>query len=201
MHCFAYRAEVLVLCYAAERLPPRAPLHLDELEDLMEAALGYRGSRRVGDIRGMNLDMAYRQAKIALGLRHHLSAVCRADADRGAYLFGDALMYFPRTRPRRDERFMRFCFSHTVVEKIHAETSCQQHELPWPCSALPEQRLQRHRRGLAELHLPHRNTVLTIEKIQRRFDFDLALPRRPPRAHTFWTSPSRPSSSPRAAIP
>ena len=178
VHCFAYRAEVLALCYAPPsdcRLAHRRTL--DELEEHVSGPLGIDCG--VSEIfEGIeNLDMAYRQAKIALGLRQtiRLQLSAAEDADRGAYLFGDALMYFLVDPAEKDERFMRFCFSHTVVEKIHAEDVANNTNY----LALFWHYLNSGRNATAvasRLHL-HRNTVLYhIEKIQRRFDFDLALP-------------------------
>ena len=96
VHCFAYRAEVLALCYAPPsdcRLAHRRTR--DELEEHVSGPLGIDCG--VSEIfEGIeNLDMAYRQAKIALGLRQtiRLQLSAAEDADRGAYLFGDALMY------------------------------------------------------------------------------------------------------------
>ena len=178
VHCFAYRAEVLALCYAPPsdcRLAHRRTL--DELEEHVSGPLGIDCG--VSEIfEGIeNLDLAYRQAKIALGLRQtiRLQLSAAEDADRGAYLFGDALMYFLVDPAEKDERFMRFCFSHTVVEKIHAEDVANNTNY----LALFWHYLNSGRNATAvasRLHL-HRNTVLYhIEKIQRRFDFDLALP-------------------------
>ena len=70
---------------------------------------------------------------------------------------------------------MRFCFTHTVVEKIHAEDERDGTNY----LALFWHYLNSGRNATAvaqRLHM-HRNTVLYhIEKIQKRFDFDLSFP-------------------------
>ncbi|MEA5019151.1 MAG: helix-turn-helix domain-containing protein [Gordonibacter sp.] len=176
--CFAYRSAVLALMYA----PPSdsALSHrrtLDELEERIVEPLGITCgvSEIFEDI--SNLDLAYRQAKIALGLRQIVRLQFAADEniDRGIFLFGDVLMYFLVSQADKDERFMRFCFSHTVVEKIHAEDERNGTNY----LALFWHYLNSGRNATAvaqRLHM-HRNTVLYhIEKIQKRFDFDLSLP-------------------------
>lgn len=178
VHCFAFRSEVLALCYA----PPSDSLlshrrTMDELEERVTEPFDIACG--VSEIfEGItNLDLAYRQAKIALGLRQTIRLQFAADenADRGVYLFGDALMYFLVDPSDKDERFMRFCFTHTVVEKIHAEDVRNNTNY----LALFWHYLHSGRNATVvaqKLHL-HRNTVLYhIEKIQKRFDFDLSMP-------------------------
>lgn len=176
--CFAYRTEVLALMYAP---PSDSTLShrrtLDELEERIAGPLDIMCgvSEIFEDI--VNLDLAYRQARIALDLHQIIRLQFAADEniDRNIFLFGDALMYFLVNPTDKDERFMRFCFTHTVVEKIHAEDERDGTNY----LALFWHYLNSGRNATAvaqRLHM-HRNTVLYhIEKIQKRFDFDLSFP-------------------------
>lgn len=175
--CFSYQNATLVLCYT----PPsdNQLSHIKTIKDLRERIYEPFGiesgvSEVFTDI--TNLDLAYRQAKIALGLKHTIEQEQFSfgqGESKGIYLFGDALLYFLVDPSNKDARFMRFCFQHTVLEKLYAED--QQNGTN--CLALFWFYLYYGRNATIvaqRLHM-HRNTVLYhIEKIQKRFDFDLS---------------------------
>lgn len=176
--CFAYQTDVLTLLYAPPsdaRLSHRKTA--EELERRVFAPFGVASGVSEVFERITDLDLAYRQAKLALGLKGTIESELFAadeDAGRGVYLFGDALLYFLVDPTGKDERFMRFCFSHTILRKIYDED----HETGTNYLALFWFYLHSERNATAvaqRLHL-HRNTVLyRIDKIQKRFDFDLDL--------------------------
>lgn len=175
--CFSYQDVTLVLCYAP---PSDSRLsHIKTIEDLRKhiyEPLGVESGVSEVFVDITNLDLAYRQAKIALGLKHTLEQEqfsFTQSESKGIYLFGDALLYFLVDPSNKDARFMRFCFQHTILEKLYAED--QQNGTN--CLALFWFYLYYGRNATAvaqRLHM-HRNTVLYhVEKIQKRFDFDLS---------------------------
>lgn len=175
--CFPYQNTTLVLCYTP---PSDSRLsHIKTVRDLRERIYEPFGiASGVSEVfTGItNLDLAYRQAKIALGLRHTIEREQFAsdqDESKGVYLFGDALLYYLVDPSDKDARFMRFCFQHTILTKLYEED--QQNGTN--CLALFWFYLYYGRNATAaaqRLHM-HRNTVLYhIEKIQKRFDFDLS---------------------------
>lgn len=175
--CFSYQNATLVLCYTP---PSDSRLsHIKTIEDLRKhiyEPFGVESGVSEVFVDITNLDLAYRQAKIALGLKHTLEQEQFSFAQsesKGIYLFGDALLYFLVDPSNKDARFMRFCFQHTILEKLYEED--QQNGTN--CLALFWFYLYYGRNATAvaqRLHM-HRNTVLYhIEKIQKRFDFDLS---------------------------
>lgn len=174
--CFPYEHDVVAVCYSAGRdgeLSHRKTI-LDvhrSIHDPFGIACG--ASSVFSDI--TNVDMAYRQAKIALGFRRSIERELHADesqAPAGVYLFEDALLYYLVDPSVKDERFMRFAFNATIVNILWEEDVRNRTNyltILWFY-------LQSERNATAtaqKLHL-HRNTVLYhIEKIQQRFDFDM----------------------------
>ncbi len=175
--CFPYQNATLVLCHT----PPsdNRLSHIKTIGDLREHIYEPFGiASGVSEVfTGItNLDLAYRQAKIALGLRRTIEREQFAsdqDESKGIYLFGDALLYYLVDPSDKDARFMRFCFQHTILTKLYEED--QQNGTN--CLVLFWFYLYYGRNATAvaqRLHM-HRNTVLYhIEKIQKRFDFDLS---------------------------
>lgn len=175
--CFPYQNVTLVLCHT----PPsdNRLSHIKTIKDLRERIYEPLGiASGVSEVfTGItNLDLAYRQAKMALGLRRTIEREQFAsdqDESKGIYLFGDALLYYLVDPSDKDERFMRFCFQHTILKKLYEED--QQNGTN--CLVLFWFYLYYGRNATAvaqKLHM-HRNTVLYhIEKIQKRFDFDLS---------------------------
>ncbi|WP_180326684.1 PucR family transcriptional regulator [Raoultibacter phocaeensis] len=175
--CFPHQNMTLALCHT----PPSDSLlsHVKTIQELRE-----RMYEPLGIVSGVsevftditNLDLAFQQTKIALGLKQTIASEQFAsdqEMPKGIYLFGDALMYYLVDPSDKDERFMRFCFSHTILKKIYEDD--QQNGTN--CLALFWFYLYYGRNATAvaqRLHM-HRNTVLYhIEKIQKRFDFDLS---------------------------
>lgn len=123
--CFPYQNATLVLCHT----PPsdNKLSHIKTIKDLREHIYEPFGiASGVSEVfTGItNLDLAYRQAKIALGLRHTIEREQFAsdqDESKGIYLFGDALLYYLVDPSDKDARFMRFCFQHTILTKIYEE--------------------------------------------------------------------------------
>lgn len=175
--CFPYQNMTLALCHTT---PSDSKLsHVKTIQELRQ-----RIYEPLGIVSGVsevfagitNLDLAYQQTKIALGLKNTIASeqfASEQEQPKGVYLFGDALMYYLVDPSDKDERFMRFCFSHTILQKIYEEDR----ENGTNCLALFWFYLYYGRNATAvaqRLHM-HRNTVLYhIEKIQKRFDFDLS---------------------------
>ena len=175
--CFPYQNATLVLCHT----PPSDSMlsHIKTIEDLSK-----RIYQPLGIISGVsevftgitNLDLAYRQAKIALGLKNTISSeqfASEHEASKGVYLFGDALLYFLVDPSDKDARFMSFCFQHTILEKIYEED--QQNDTNYLALFWFYLYYGRNATAVAQRLYMHRNTVLYhIEKLQKRFDFDLS---------------------------
>ncbi len=126
-----------------------------------------------GNIR--DIDLAYQQARIALGFRGAIDSERMTSDDQlpqGIYLFEDALLYYLVDSGSHDERFMEFTFSNSFITVLWSEdldNGTNYLSLLWFY-------LQSERNATdtaAKLHM-HRNTVLYhIDKIQKRFDFDM----------------------------
>lgn len=126
-----------------------------------------------GNIR--DIDLAYQQARIALGFRGAIDSEMMSSDDQlpqGIYLFEDALLYYLVDSGSHDERFMEFTFSNSFITVLWSEdldNGTNYLSLLWFY-------LQSERNATdtaAKLHM-HRNTVLYhIDKIQKRFDFDM----------------------------
>lgn len=176
-YVFPYREKLLVLCYD-HALDGRLS-HQSTVADLME-----RIHEPFGVVSGVSsvftdlsdLDLAYRQTRIALGLadavdREQFSE--RLGCNEGVYLFEDALLYYLVDPTRGDQRFMEFIFDNSIVSILHREDVANGTNH----TALLWFYLQTERNATAvanRLHM-HRNTVLYhIEKIEKRFDFDLS---------------------------
>lgn len=177
VYVFPYHEKLLVLCYD-QALDGRLS-HRSTAEDLMERIHGPFGvdcgvSSVFTDL--ADLDLAYRQTRIALGLAAAVDHEQFAEGDgrsRGVYLFEDALLYYLVDPSLRDRRFMEFIFENSLVSLLYQEdvrNGTTHTALLWFY-------LQTERNATAvanRLHM-HRNTVLYhIEKIEKRFDFDLA---------------------------
>lgn len=181
--CFPYLHTLVALCYT----PPSDSLlsHRKSGVDLQKRIWEPYGiTSGVSEIfTGItNMDLAYRQAQIVLGLRRVIDSEQvgptpppERSGREGVYFFSDALSYFLVSPEGKDERFMRFCFSHNILQKMHQadqQNKTNYLALFWfyihsGCNAT--ETAQR-------LHV-HRNTVLyRIDLIQKRFDFDLKDP-------------------------
>lgn len=176
--CFAHQSDVLALYYAPpsdNRLSHRKTIA--ELENRVYQPYGVvSGASEIFE-QITDIDLAYRQAKIALGLKNTIRSeqfAATEKPDKGVYLFGDALLYYLVDHTDKDERFMRFCFSHSILQKMYAED--QQNSTNYLTLFWFYLHSERNATTVAQrLHM-HRNTVLYhIDKIQKRFDFDLSM--------------------------
>ncbi len=123
-----------------------------------------------------DLDLAYRQACLALGYR----AIIRGEQfedDEGkrgdVFLFEDALPYYLISPGHKDERFIQFSFSCSIANVLYREdieNGTSNFALVWFFL-----QYERNATMVAQRMHMHRNTVLYhIEKIQKRFNFDLS---------------------------
>ncbi len=175
--CFPYRKSLLALCHA-----PASDSLLSHTKTLRE--ISEKIYEPLGIVCGISeiftsitdLDLAFKQTEIALGLKRTIDSEQFASDEgdtSGSYLFSNALMYYLIDPSEKDERFMRFCFSHSILEKIYREDK----ENGTNSLSVFWFYLYYGRNATAvsqRLHM-HRNTVLYhIDKIQKRFDFDLS---------------------------
>jgi hypothetical protein len=121
-----------------------------------------------------NLEFAYRQTNIAFDLRKAIDAEFPGsgpDGSRAVYAFEDAFLFYLITQKEPDARFLAFSFSHTVLEKIHAEDVGHDTDDVWLLWLYLH--FERRASAVAEALHMHRNTVIyRIERICRRFDLD-----------------------------
>jgi sugar diacid utilization regulator len=176
---FPYKQDLLVLCYAEDgdsELSHRKSA--DQLDKLVYQPFGLSCgvSQIFEDI--TDIDMAYKQAKVILGLKNTIQSELFATGERfskGVYLFEEGLLYYLVSHAGNDERFLDFCFSHCLVEKIYREdqrNGTNNVALFWFYLYH-----ERNATLVAKRLYVHRNTVLyQINKIQQRFDFDLSVP-------------------------
>lgn len=176
VRCFPYQHRVVSLCFGSAddgELSHRKTLR--EVEERVHAQFGVECgvSSVFDDIRDM--DVAYKQAQIALGFRGAIERehdIGENRASRGVYLFEDALLYYLIDTTGKDERFIRCAFKTSIVNILWEEDQRNNTSLV----ALLWFYLQSERSASAtanRLHM-HRNTVIYhIEKIQKRFDFDM----------------------------
>lgn len=176
VYCLPYQNMILTLCYS--RPSDNRLSHIRTLQDLhsrIYEPLGIVSSTSEIFTDITNLDLAFRQAKIAIELKDVIDSEQFTIIDgyaEGVYLFSDALAYALLDPSNKDKRFIDFCFSHTILHKMYAEDKrdgTNHLALFWfylrsGCSASDTAQ---------QLHI-HRNTVIyRINKIQERFDFDL----------------------------
>ncbi len=184
-YCFAYKDGLCVLCYASEGDSQLSHKKTEQdVRRFVPAAWGIAAasSQIFEDI--ADLDLAYRQAAIA----HDLHGVVEKEERGGGsgedgsqppdtactlVPFESCLLYYLVGATNKDERFLQFAFSHTLMQKISAEDEAHGTnylDIFWNYLAS-----ERNATAVAErLHL-HRNTVLyRIDKLQKRFDLDLS---------------------------
>lgn len=191
-YCFAHQGSLCVLCYASEgdnQLSHKKSA--EDVERFVSGPLGVPATSSQIFENVTDLDLAYRQATIARNLRsvveseeHNALRNTAADnedvsAPHGSndvpalIPFENCLLYYLVGAADKDERFLQFSFSHTLMQKISAEDATHGTnylEIFWQYLAC-----ERNATAVAErLHL-HRNTVLyRIDKLQKRFDLDLS---------------------------
>ena len=122
-----------------------------------------------------DLDLAYRQAKLALKLREpndREQFALSSESDKGSYLFDDVFLYHLLEQARKDNRFYSFCFSTSVVQVIYEDDKNNGtnnlallwfYLTSWGNATYTAKQLNMHR-----------NTILYhVEKIEKRFDIDI----------------------------
>ena len=176
VRCFSHEHNVVALCHS-----PAVDGALSHRQTVVEVSqkvfepLGVESGASSVFFDLVDLDLAWRQAQIALGFRASIAReVSFDDVERpsGVYLFEEALLYYLVDPMGKDERFLRFAFSASIVSVLWEEDQANGTSY----LALLWFYLQSERNATVtaqRLHM-HRNTVLYhIDKIQNRFDFDL----------------------------
>ncbi|WP_165053039.1 CdaR family transcriptional regulator [Adlercreutzia sp. ZJ305] len=177
VRCFPHQSHVLALLYSGGADGKLA--HSRTLDELRRKVFEpYDVISGVSSVfkNITDLDLAFRQTQIALGFRGAILQEQFADTSshaRGAYLFEDALLYYLIDPTAHDQRFVQFAFQCSIASILHQEDL----ENGTNHLALMWFYLQSERNATAvaqRMHM-HRNTVLYhVEKIQRRFCFDLS---------------------------
>lgn len=182
-HCFVYEGNLCLLCYA---VAGDSQLSLKKMAESVKRFVGdpfkipSSASQIFDNI--ADLDFAYKQAVAARSLRSVLekeksSGLQYAKCDMSPYdliHFDNCVLYYLVGAPERDERFLRFTFSHTLLQKIQDEdekNGTDNLELIWKYLSCG-----RNATMVANAMDLHRNTVLyRIEKLEKRFDLDLSI--------------------------
>lgn len=176
-YCFPFEDKLVVLYYSQ---PSESNLShhktFVELEEKICKPFGIDCGVSQVFIHLEDLDMAYKQTCIALKLKDTIRRelfVVGEEQNKSVFLFEEALLSYLVSQQQLDERFLKFTFSHTIVEKLYAED--QKNGTNYLALFWFYIHHERNATLVAQrLHM-HRNTVLYhIEKIQNRFDFDLA---------------------------
>ncbi|NTU90264.1 MAG: hypothetical protein HGA54_10285, partial [Actinobacteria bacterium] len=171
---FGFENDLIVLCYSEDDGAFSIQKREKDLNHYICRPFHvYAGTSQVfAGIR--DLDMAYRQAKIALELRDASDLEILKNEefeDRSVYAFEDALIYFLLSQREVDQRFLTFSYSHSMLEKILAEdkkNNTNDINILWAYLCF-----DRNVSSAAKYLFMHRNTVLyRIEKIEKRFDID-----------------------------
>lgn len=150
---------------------------LDELAEKCSGALGADVPKGISSVfEGIeNIRFALKQAQIAIGFRKSIDLENVANENlpiKEAYLFEDALLYYLIDGSECDEKIVSLSFDISIVnilwrEDIENET----HHLRLLWNYLQSERNATE--TAVRLHM-HRNTVIYhIDRIQKRFDFDL----------------------------
>lgn len=174
--CFPHKNQVIGFCYSEAGDGELAhKVTIKELDDKIFQPLGVECgvSSLFRDI--TDLDLAYRQALIALGFRESIKRELFAGEEAqttGVYLFEEAMLYYLVDPYGKDDRFLEHMFSMSIPNILHKEdlaNGTNHVALLW--FWLKD---ERNATSVSKrLHM-HRNTVLYhIDKIERRFNFDL----------------------------
>ena len=174
--CLPYHGKVLALCYAEEgdkQLSHKASQR--DVARLLHEPFGLEGCASQIFENVEDLDLAYEQTLVASDLKElaHKERANLCEAAPALYPFEEFLIYYLIGQTEKNERFLQFAFSHTILQKIKAEDVARgtnHFELFWFYLYF-----ERNATAVAEhLHL-HRNTVLyRMGRIQERFDLDLS---------------------------
>lgn len=179
-YCFVHKEGLCVLCYAPAGDSQLSHKKTEEdLERFVPASWGLAATSSQIFENVTDLDLAFRQAAIARNLRSVVEKEAQEGGMRAASAgsalipFESCLLYYLVGAADKDERFLQFAFSHTLMQKISAEDAergTDYLEIFWQYLSC-----ERNATAVAErLHL-HRNTVLyRIDKLEKRFDLDLS---------------------------
>lgn len=154
--------------------------HRKTLEELAEKCSGTLGADVPKGISSVfegieNAQFALKQAQIAIGFRKSIELENVANENfplKEAYLFEDALLYYLIDGSERDERIVSLSFDTSIVNILWREdVENETHHLRLLWNYLQSERNATE--TAVRLHM-HRNTVIYhIDRIQKRFDFDL----------------------------
>lgn len=173
---FPYMGSLFVLCYCGQNDSRLSTRNIDA--GMRRHLLGHHrlvaySSQVFSCLK--DLCLAYRQTKIALDFRATIDTELSHKGDESIlYSFEDALIFYLLTQQELDPQFLAFCFSHTILEKIHSEdieNGTDDVALLWLYIFC-----ERKASAVAERMHMHRNTVLyRIERIMKRFDLDFSV--------------------------
>lgn len=178
VRCFPYRNQILVLCYSAASADGRLSHRRSSLELREKIFKPFGTSSAVSSVFSniTDLDLAYRQTEMAFDFREAISHErfdTTANICDNVILFEDVLIYHLINQSMKDERFTRFIFDSSIANIVHQE-DCRNGTNHLAILWLYLKN-ERNATAVANLLHMHRNTVLYhIEKIERRFDFDLS---------------------------
>lgn len=177
---FAHKSDLCALCFAGEgdsllshkKTQADIEKHLSKFPEL--DATSSQIFENIAD-----LDLAYQQAFMARGflplLKHEPKPAPTHQARQTITPFEACLAYYLMKNSERNERLLEFTFSHTLMQKLNQEdwkNGTNHLDIFWQYLIC-----ERNATMVAErLHM-HRNTVLyRMDRIQKRFDLDLADP-------------------------
>ena len=175
--CFPYRNQIICFLFSSDGDGELAhAATLKELDDRVCQPFGTECGMSSLFANIIDLDLAYQQAKIALGYKHTIQSELFAGegAQRTSiYLFEEAMPYYLLDPYGKDARFIRCMFDLSIPEILHQEdlaNGTNHVALLW--FWLKD---ERNATSVSKrLHM-HRNTVLYhIDKIEKRFNFDLS---------------------------
>lgn len=177
-HVFAYHGSICALCHAGEG--DKLLSHQRTLADVRKH-LGKLGVTAVSSQifeSLLDLDLAYEQAEIARGVRPLImkeEGATSAEGKHDVVPFEVCLIYYLIGEGKKNERLLNFTFSHTLMQKLSMEDAANGTDyldMFWHYLLS-----ERNATAVAERLHVHRNTVLyRMNKIQERFDLDLADP-------------------------
>lgn len=178
VHCFPYQDHILVLLSsegAEGKLSHRRSV--EELVPLVYEPFGVESAMSTVFFDITDLKLAYEQTKLSFKYRNVIRLERQAEDNpmsEGVLTFEDTLFYCMCDKPYEAAQFLEFTFSCSVIGILHEEGG----DSDVKSLAILWHYLQSERNAtqVAQLMHMHRNTVLYhIDKIEKRFDFDLSL--------------------------
>lgn len=175
--CFPYKNQLIGFLYAGEGDAELAhAVTIKELDTRICQPFGIECGMSSLFESITDLDLGYKQARIALGFKRAIQSELFAGEEAGqrtnVYLFEEAMPYYLVDPHGKDSRFVRAMFSPSIPRMLHEEdlaNGTNHVALLW--FWLKD---ERNATSVSKrLHM-HRNTVLYhIDKIEKRFNFDL----------------------------